>query len=338
MIFLQMACVSTDQSSFFQQQPSEEIVDSGQEDTNDVPVSACPDGFSGVPSVEPRFCIMTYEAQVSDGQVFSEAGSRPSVNISFYDAQAHCHSLSYSDSNGEKTARLATHAEWQDAGDGQIGQGGTVYPWGDDSDYRPCVLPDPASGISWDDYQASGSMSDCVSEFGLYDQIGNVWEWVNEGYSINIDQWFLARSEEQITLEVSGDQLLLQSGELSEFILHVVAFQFNEFYTDDSGVLHASTVSPYLSNGPSVGYLMPKTASELMDANHLLPIRLDFEEDRLNARILLEQQRDGEPIGVKVGGAFYSGADATLQKKFYGHVPDFNGSIGFRCSVDSLTP
>ena len=60
----------------------------------------------------------------------------------------------------------------------------------------------------------------------------------------------------------------------------------------------------------------------------LLPIRIE------GNRILWDKERDGESVGAKVGGSFYSGAQMTLQDFWIGHIPSFNGSIGFRCSSD----
>ena len=62
----------------------------------------------------------------------------------------------------------------------------------------------------------------------------------------------------------------------------------------------------------------------------LLPIRIEGD------KILWDKERDGEAVGAKVGGSFYSGAQMTLQDFWIGHIPSFNGSIGFRCSSDVI--
>ena len=68
------------------------------------------------------------------------------------------------------------------------------------------------------------------------------------------------------------------------------------------------------------------------EQKEILPIQFKISEDRLHAQFKVHVQRDGEPIGIKVGGAYYSGGDVTLQDLFYGHTPEFNGTIGFRCA------
>ena len=44
--------------------------------------------------------------------------------------------------------------------------------------------------------------------------------------------------------------------------------------------------------------------------------------------------RLGERVGAKVGGSYYSGGDSTLKSIWVGHIPTFDGSIGFRCEAD----
>ena len=55
---------------------------------------------------------------------------------------------------------------------------------------------------------------------------------------------------------------------------------------------------------------------------------------RMRAAIEVVQERNGEPIGAKVGGSYYSGDQARLDTIFWGHVPSFDGTIGFRCVYD----
>ena len=41
----------------------------------------------------------------------------------------------------------------------------------------------------WKHVQPSGSMEGCVSEHGVYDQLGNAWEWVDLGRIATRDEW-----------------------------------------------------------------------------------------------------------------------------------------------------
>ena len=80
-----------------------------------------------------------------------------------------------------------------------------------------------------------------------------------------------------------------------------------------------STVLIYVMNSVQV----PQQGS-------LLPIQIH------GKKIVWDQDRDGESVGAKVGGSFYSCSQMTLQDFWIGHIPSFNGSIGFRCSSDLL--
>lgn len=93
------------------------------------------------------------------GQIYaaSTAGVVPSQYISWFQAQQAC-------LNAGK--RLLTSAEWQMAAAGTPDAGDP--PGADD-----CNTDSLASAPS-----LSGERSDCRSNFGAYDMVGNVWEWV----------------------------------------------------------------------------------------------------------------------------------------------------------------
>lgn len=92
----------------------------------------------------------------------SALSDHPVFGVSWYDAVAFAQWA-------EK--RLPTEAEWEKAARG--GLEGRKYPWGDSIDKSKANLKPPfvePVGL----YSPNG--------YGLYDVVGNVWEWVMDGW------------------------------------------------------------------------------------------------------------------------------------------------------------
>ena len=104
-------------------------------------------------------------------------GKRPVINVSWRDAQDYVKWLS--DKTG-KRYRLPTEAEWEYAS-----RAGTQtrYWWGDD------IGVINANGLScgsqWDGKQTAPVGSFKPNAFGLYDTVGNVWEWTQDCWHEN---------------------------------------------------------------------------------------------------------------------------------------------------------
>jgi formylglycine-generating enzyme required for sulfatase activity len=97
---------------------------------------------------------------------------RPVINVSWDDAQRYVTWLSKITG---KTYRLLTEAEYEYAA--RAGTQ-TAYPWGDDlgSNNANCA----GCGSRWDASQTAPVGSFAPNRFGLYDMVGNVWEWVQD--------------------------------------------------------------------------------------------------------------------------------------------------------------
>jgi formylglycine-generating enzyme required for sulfatase activity len=123
---------------------------------------------------------------------FDQKGDYPVVQVSWNDAQAFCDWLS---KKSGKTVVLPTEAQWEYAC--RAGTT-TAYPWGDNPDdgkgWANCAdqslktkLPNPPANwtfFSWDDgfVFTSPVASFKPNAFGLYDMIGNAWEWCSDRY------------------------------------------------------------------------------------------------------------------------------------------------------------
>ena len=107
-------------------------------------------------------------------------GQRPVINVSWDDAQTYVRWLSKMTG---KTYRLLSEAEYEYAT--RAGTT-TAYPWASDD---PNSLVGRANcdgcGGKWGNKQTAPVGQFPANEFGLYDMVGNVWEWVEDCYHEN---------------------------------------------------------------------------------------------------------------------------------------------------------
>ncbi len=275
----------------------------------------CPAGMSVVGSA---YCIDSFEVAVvtevrdlaGERRPVSTAVSRrdaePTTGLSWRAAREVCAATPH----GPGFKHLATSAEWEDAGDGHMGPGGTRFPYGDDWVSGRCGLPDAGAGpLALSAPPRTGSHAGCRSVWKVYDLLGGAWEWVDPGKVLDLGGE-LARAS--LTLE--GDLVRDAPGATVEAMW-------------PGRVEFAGGEVRLLGNGrdwkrPERGWLHSGEAR--------LPVSLRWSGD--TAQLVLDRARDGEPVTEKRGGAYYAGAGVDLRYAYDGHDPDFIGSIGFRCA------
>ncbi|MBU1628032.1 SUMF1/EgtB/PvdO family nonheme iron enzyme, partial [bacterium] len=136
----------------------------------------CPENMV---KIGDKYCIDIYEASKedatstyagdkNDGAAFSQAGVIPWNWATWFEAQQACI---------KSGKRLCTTEEWRDACDGTIGAGGNIYPYGNDYNEKICLIK--KSYEKGEQSIPTGSRSECVSSFGVFDMNGNLNEWVN---------------------------------------------------------------------------------------------------------------------------------------------------------------
>jgi formylglycine-generating enzyme required for sulfatase activity len=102
-------------------------------------------------------------------------GQQPVINVDWDDAQAYVAWLSQVTG---KTYRLLTEAEYEYAA--RAGTT-TAYPWGDDVKLNGEAIANcDGCGSKWDGKQTAPVGSFPPNKFGLYDMVGNVWEWTED--------------------------------------------------------------------------------------------------------------------------------------------------------------
>jgi hypothetical protein len=291
---------------------------------------SCDKGLIPVPNKDPKFCVHPYESTITpEGESVSMEGVLPETNVSLHDAMAACESTVV---NGQRM-RLIRYDEWLMAGDVNLDKG-ELFPWREKDDSR-CVITTPDTRGSWTEVQPTGTMPDCRSRWGVYDQIGNVWEWVDLQQTASRQSWTAFTAEAGFEPIVTESSIQISDRLLSRLRLQSICVQHGRLTIGVNGLqLHNPTQISLGCADNIQGYLWVNVSNEpilqqtLPTSGSLLPVKI---EDGL---VVWDKDRDEEPVGAKVGGAFYSGGESTIPAFWVGHTADFDGTIGFRCSVD----
>jgi formylglycine-generating enzyme required for sulfatase activity len=133
-------------------------------------------------------------------------GTKPVINVSWDDAQQYV--AWFSEMTG-RSYRLLTEAEWEYAA--RAGST-TVYFWGDEIGKGNANCS--ACGSQWDNRETSPVGSFKPNAFGLYDMVGNVWQWVQDCYHDNFNG-------------APTDGSALSIGECSPHVVRGGSFSFN---------------------------------------------------------------------------------------------------------------
>ena len=107
-------------------------------------------------------------------------GQQPVINVNWDDAQAYVIWLA---GVTGKTYRLLSEAEYE-----YVARAGTntAYPWGDDIKLDAQAMANCGGcGSQWDDQRAAPVGSFAPNNFGLYDVVGNVWQWTEDCWHDN---------------------------------------------------------------------------------------------------------------------------------------------------------
>lgn len=304
-------------------------------------VDPCPSGMVPVPPDSPDYCIDAYEGEVVDGMVVSEAGRQPTVGITFDESVLACEATPVLDASGAVVGykRLATLTEWEDSVDGVVGEGGTDFPYGSDWVDGLCATMNLDNTCDHTATYTTGSFPECVSAFGVYDALGNVWEWADPGLTLDVAGWLLDRSAEGREVRVdSANVLSTDEGVEAELVVLMAGLVGAEVERDATGALVVSATR--LQAGTDFayrGYLKPSDGA----GDDLLPVQLDpvmVESGGEKVPFMLRPDEDGAAIPAKVGCAWYTGSGGACAADQYTleHTRDFDGTIGLRCASDPI--
>ena len=129
----------------------------------------------GMVWIGPDFYIDKYEYP-------NERGTLPKVDVTWGEAESLC---------AAQGKRLCTEQEWQKA---CTGPQNFAYSYGAEFESGRCNTRFAVDGV-WQrgpGLAPSGAYAGCTNDYGVYDMIGNAWEWTASWYSRS-DRWRIVR-------------------------------------------------------------------------------------------------------------------------------------------------
>ncbi|RME27831.1 MAG: hypothetical protein D6798_03740 [Deltaproteobacteria bacterium] len=296
-----------------------------------------------VPADDPDFCIDAYEASIEDGLPVSVAGVMPAEGVSFDEARELCASVHAVTAEGEDLGPmwLATLPQWTDAADGVVGDGGSSYPYGDTWRDDACATPTADGTVVLESEVETGSFPECVSAFGVYDQVGNVWEWADPEIDADADGWLDARAAEGREFAFTHDGWMQLVGGTVDGLTLQVAGLGGPFPTVDGDGFILVSHDDLQVDDPDFAYKGFFTPEDMGEArgDDFLPVQVDVTTDLDGFHpVVFLPEEDGAAVTAKVGCAWYTGNETgcRLTSVYLFHTHDFDGSISFRCASPPL--
>src|SRR5438132_88159 len=118
--------------------------------------------------VDSGVCSLPKERRAFDDSQFAQ---HPVTNVTWTQARAFCEWRGH---------RLPTEAEWEKAA---RGTDGWRYPWGNSEELIKRRVKEYALKLGSNGTAPVGRLPDTKSPYGVFDMVGNAWEWVKDWYA-----------------------------------------------------------------------------------------------------------------------------------------------------------